>query len=79
MIGAVDLDVKIQLVEAIPRNIVVEQVEDEFVALARREEEMRVGRLGKAFAGSPVSSRPGADLPSSGHWGNNGQEDVVRC
>ena len=64
MIGAVDLDVKIQLVEAIPRNIVFEQVEDGFVALARREEEMRVRRIDKGFSASAVSSRHRADSQS---------------
>ena len=64
MIGAVDLDVKIQLVEAIARNIVVEQIEDEFIALARREEEMRVRRIEKGFPASAVSSRHGADSKS---------------
>jgi hypothetical protein len=64
MISAVDLDVKIQLVEAIARNIVIEQVEDEFVALARREEEMRVRRIEKAFPRSAVARRHGAGSES---------------
>jgi hypothetical protein len=61
MIGAVDLDVKIEFIEAVARNIVIEQIKEEFLAPAKREEEMRARRVGKAFPRSSVARRHGAD------------------